>query len=237
MGDMPNLPDKPGSAAVAAFLEKVAALPAATPAPGRPGRLLFAIDATASRQPAWDRACHLQAGMFAAVRDIGGLAVSLAYWRGFGEFAATPFLTSAEEVTRRMTGVACLGGQTQILRALRHALAETTRERINAVVLIGDAIEEDIDPICHVAGQLGLRGTPVFAFQEGHSPVVSNAFRQIAQLSGGAHAPFDAGSADALRDLLRAVAVYAAGGRRALLRLSGGAARHLAGQLPAPRGA
>jgi hypothetical protein len=233
---MTNLPDKPGSAAVASFLKKVAAMPAVTTASGKPGRLLFAIDATASRQPTWDRACQLQGEMFLAVRDVGALAVSLAYYRGFGEFAATPFLTSAEELARRMTGVSCLGGQTQILRTLKHALAETVRERINAVILIGDAIEEDVDPICHVAGQLGLRGTPVFVFQEGHNPVATTAFQQVAKLSGGAHAPFDAASAGALRDLLRAVATYAAGGRRALLRLSGGAARHIAGQLPAPKG-
>lgn len=233
---MTNLPDKPGSAAVAAFLKKVAAMPAAVPASGRPGRLLFAIDATASRQPTWDRACQLQGEMFLAVRDIGALAVSLAYYRGFGEFAATPFLASAEELARRMTGVTCLGGQTQILRTLNHALAETARERINAVIFIGDAIEEEVDPICHAAGQLGLRGTPVFVFQEGNSPVASTAFAQIAKLSGGAHAAFDAGSAGALRELLRAVATYAAGGRRALLRLSGSAARHIVGQLPAPKG-
>ncbi len=233
---MTNLPDKPGSAAVAAFLGKVASMPAVTPASGKPGRLLFAIDATASRQPSWDRACQLQGEMFLAVRDIGALAVSLAYYRGFGEFAATPFLASAEELARRMSGVSCLGGQTQILRTLKHALAETARERVHAVIFIGDAIEEEIDPICHVAGELGLRGTPVFVFQEGSSPLATSGFGQIAKLSGGAHASFDAGSASALRELLRAVATYAAGGRRALLRLTGGAARHIAGQLPAPKG-
>jgi hypothetical protein len=234
---MTNLPDKKGNAAVAAFLQKVAAMPAVRPASGRPGRLLFAIDATASRQPTWDRACQLQGEMFLAVKEIGGLAVSLAYYRGFGEFAATPFLTSAEEVARRMTGVTCLGGHTQILRTLKHAVAETAKERINAVIFIGDAIEEDVDPICHLAGELGLRNTPVFCFQEGGSPVVETAFRQIAKLSGGAWAPFDASSAEALRDLLRAVAVYAAGGRQALARLTSAGARRIAGQLPAPRGA
>jgi hypothetical protein len=240
MPRMANLPDKKGNPAVAAFLQKVATMPAVRPASGKPGRLLFAIDATASRQPTWDRACHLQAEMFMAVRDIGlkeggGLAVSLCYYRGFKEFAATPFLTSAPELARRMAGVSCLGGQTQILRTFQHALAETRREKINAVIFIGDAIEEDVDPICHVAGELGLRGTPVFCFQEGGSPVVENAFRQVARLSGGAWAPFDAASADALRELLRAVAVFAAGGRPALARLPSAAARRIAGQLPAPR--
>lgn len=232
---MTSLPAKPGSAAVAAFLDRVAKLPAVTPVPGRAARLIFAIDATASRQPTWDRACHLQAEMFAAVRDIGGLAVSLAYFRGFHEFAATPFLTSGAELARRMTGVTCLGGQTQILRTLQHALAETRRERVHALVLIGDAFEEDVDAACHAAGELGLRGLPAFCFQEGGNPVATRAFRQIAKLSGGAWAPFDAGSATALAELLRAVAVYAAGGRRALAQLTGPAARGIAGQLPAPR--
>jgi hypothetical protein len=232
---MAQLPDKKGNPAVSAFLNKVAAMPAIRPASGKPGRLLFAIDATASRQPSWDRACQLQGEMFMAVKEIGGLAVSLAYYRGFGEFAATPFLTSAEELARRMTGVTCLGGHTQILRTLRHARDESQREKINAVIFIGDAIEEDVDPICHVAGELGLRGTPVFCFQEGHNPIARNAFRQVAKLSGGAWAPFDAASAGTLRDLLRAVAVYAAGGRQALARLTSASARSIAGQLPAPR--
>ncbi|NKC29359.1 VWA domain-containing protein [Falsiroseomonas selenitidurans] len=234
---MANVPDKPGSTAVAAFLDRLSRLPAATPAPGAVGRLVFAMDATASRQPSWDRACHLQAEMFGAVREIGGLAVSLAYFRGFREFAATPFLTNAPDLARRMTAVTCLGGQTQVERLLRHTLAETQRQKVNALVFIGDAFEEDVDAACHVAGELGLRGTPVFCFQEGENPLARNALRQVARLSGGAWAPFDAASATALRDLLRAVAVFAAGGRRALARLPGAAARGIAGQLPAPRGA
>jgi hypothetical protein len=221
---------------VAAFLDKVAALPAARPSAGRPGRLVFAVDATASRQPAWDRACALTGEMFLATRDLGGLAVSLAYWRGFMEFAATPFLTDGAELARRMSGVACLGGQTQILRALRHALAESRREKVAALVLVGDAVEEDVDALCHAAGELGLFGTPVFCFHEGSNPVAGQAFRQIAKVSGGAYAPFDSAAAGALADLLRAVAVFAAGGRAALARLPGGAAARIAGQLPAPKG-
>lgn len=232
---MANLPDKKANPAVAAFLSKVAAMPAVRPAAGRTGRLIFAMDATASRQPTWDRACHLQGEMFQAVKEIGGLAVSLAYYRGFQEFAATPFLTNADELLRRMTRVSCLGGQTQILRTLRHCLAETGREKVNAVIFIGDAIEEDVDPICHVAGELGLRGTPVFCFQEGGNPVAQNAFRQVARLSGGAWVPFDSASAGALAELLRAVAVFAAGGRQALARLTTASALRIAGQLPAPR--
>lgn len=237
MTSMSNIPAKPGSAAVGAFLDKVARMPAVAPARGAVGRLIFAMDATASRQPSWDRACHLQAEMFHAVGDLGGLAVSLAYYRGFREFAATPFLTKAQDLAQRMSGVTCLGGQTQILHTLQHALAETQRQRVAAMVFIGDAFEEDADAVCHAAGLLGLHGLPVFCFQEGDSPLARAALRQVAKLSGGAWAPFDAASATALRDLLRAVAVFAAGGRPALTRLGGQAARAIAGQLPAPRGA
>ena len=232
----PPAPRGPGQD-VAAFLDKVARTPALRPSHGRPGRLVFAVDATASRQPAWDRACALTGEMFLATRDLGGLAVSLAYWRGFLEFAATPFLTDGADLARRMSGVTCLGGQTQILRALRHAMAETRQERVGALVLVGDAVEEDVDALCHAAGELGLRGTPVFCFHEGGDPVAGNAFRQVAKVSGGAYAPFDSAAADTLRDLLRAVAVFAAGGRAALARLGGPAVARIAGQLPAPKGA
>jgi hypothetical protein len=232
---MAQTPAIPKSAAVAAFLDRVNTLANVQPAASRRGRLIFAMDATASRQPSWDRACHLQAEMFSATRDLGGLSVQLAYWRGHLEFTTSPFLTDAADITRRMTGVECLGGQTQILRALDHALRETKRERVHAVILVGDAFEEGVDPICHLAGQLGLHGTPVFCFQEGGDPRAENGFRQVAKLSGGAWAPFDSSSADALRELLRAVAVFAAGGRAALTRLPGRAASGLVRQLPAPR--
>ena len=35
------------------------------------GRLLFALDATASRQPSWDRACQLQGQMWISRRKKG----------------------------------------------------------------------------------------------------------------------------------------------------------------------
>jgi len=235
--DKPNLPAKEVRADVAAFLSKVRSLPQVRPGPGGHGRLLFAIDATASRQPSWDRACHLQAEMFEATRDLGGLAISLCYYRGFGEFAATPWLTDTDDLLRRMTGVQCLGGQTQIEVVLGHAIAETKKERINALVFVGDMVEEDVDRLCHLAGELGLLGVPGFFFHEGGHPLAANCFRQMARLSGGAYHAFDSHSAETLRELLRAVAVYAAGGRKALKALGdrrGGAAARLAAQLALP---
>jgi hypothetical protein len=185
------------------------------PGGGR-GRLMFALDATASREPTWDRACRLQGEMFEATAALGGLDVKLVYYRGFNECKASRWLTNAADLHRVMRGVSCLGGETQIERVLAHALKETRIRRVNALVFVGDAMEENVDRLCQLAGELGLNGVPVFLFHEGHNPIVARAFQQIAKLSRGAYLRFDAGSADRLKDLLGAVAVYAAGGYRAL---------------------
>jgi len=98
------------------------------------------------------------------------------------------------------------------------------------VVFVGDAVEEGVDHLAKLAGDLGLLGTPVFVFHEGGEAVARQCFEAIARLSGGAYCPFDAGSADVLRDLLAAVATFAVGGRQALedfSRKRGGAALQL----------
>ena len=77
-------------------------------------------------------------------------------------------------------------------------------------------MEEDVDRLCHLAGELGMLGVPAFLFHEGTEPVAQRAFREIARLTRGAYCAFDAGSAEQLRELLSAVAVYAAGGQKAL---------------------
>ena len=71
-----------------------------------------------------------------------------------------------------------------------------------------------------LAGELGLLKVPVFMFQEGHDATAEQAFREIARLTGGAWCKFDPGAAAQLRELLRAAAAYATGGREALKRLS-----------------
>jgi len=236
--DRSKLPDKPATGSeVDAFLRQLAATPAVRPAPGQRGRLLFALDATASRQPTWDRACHIQGEMFKETAALGGLDVQLAFYRGFGEFAASAWFDRTEDLLKRMTAVTCLGGRTQIGKVLKHALAESKRRKINAVVFVGDSMEEEIDALCHKAGELGLLGVPVFIFHEGRDRKAAEAFRQIARLTHGACCPFDANSAKQLRELLSAVAVYAAGGRVALedySRRAGGAALLLAQQVAKP---
>ncbi len=204
---------------IASFLGKVKQL-APRNAAGTRGRLIFAMDATMSRQPTWDLALSLQSEMFAAVRDIGGLDVQLIYFRGYGECRASKFVSDPMELQRLMTGIRCEGGRTQISKVLSRARKEARQKRVDALVFVGDAMEENIDDLAHAAGELGLLGVPMFLFQEGRDPQVERAFRELARLTKGAWCPFDAGSAAQLRELLTAVAVYAAGGRDALRKLA-----------------
>lgn len=201
---------------VEAFLKKASAIQPHTPTAGR-GRLLFAMDATASREPTWDRASQIQGEMFNATRDLGGLDVQLAFYRGFGEFKVSPWLDNSARLLHMMTSVTCLAGETQIAKVLKHAANESRKKRINALVFVGDCIEEDVDKLGKLAGELGLIGVPCFMFQEGFDTVAEYSFGQIAKLSGGATCKFDATSAETLKQLLGAVAVFAAGGRKALL--------------------
>jgi hypothetical protein len=199
----------------------VARMKALAPVAGvQRGRLIFAMDATMSREPTWDMALALQSEMFAAVRDVGGLDVQLVYYRGDGECRTSKWVSNPEALARLMTSVRCHGGYTQIRKILAHAAKEAEKRKVNALVFVGDAMEEDADDLCGRAGELALMGCPVFLFQEGSDPTVSRTFAEIARLTKGAHCRFDAGSAEQLKALLTAVAVYAAGGRKALLALS-----------------
>jgi len=204
--------------AVDAFLAQVKALKPAT-VTGR-GRLIFALDATMSRQPTWDTACILQADMFKEAGAIGGLDVQLVYYRGLGECRASSWVSEPRRLAGLMEKIDCRGGHTQIGRIIAHARRETEKAKVQAVVFVGDAMEEKLDDLCHAAGELALLGVPAFMFQEGYDAVAERAFREIARLTRGAYCRFDPGAAQQLRELLRAAAAYAAGGMRALENLS-----------------
>ena len=202
-----------------AFLERVRSLGPASAA-GQRGRLIFALDATMSRQPTWDTACALQADMFREAAGIGGLDIQLVYFRGLNECRASGWVATGDKLAALMNRITCVGGQTQIGKVLAHARKEHAEERVQALVYVGDAMEEKIDDLCAAAGELGLLGVPAFMFQEGYDPVAEQAYREIARLSRGAYCRFDVGAAHELGELLRAVAAYAAGGRKALAALS-----------------
>ncbi len=218
---------------IAEFLDQVRGLgPAGTA--GKRGRLIFALDATMSRQPTWDTACSLQAEMFREAASVGGLDIQLVYFRGRNECRASGWVAGSENLARLMSAIDCRGGQTQIRRVLTHTRQEYGRQPVQALVFVGDAMEEQIDDLCAVAGELGLLGVRAFMFQEGHDPAAETAYREIARLTHGAYGRFDSGAAHELGELLRAVAAYAAGGLEALRALSSrqaGSARKLLAQL------
>ena len=208
-----------------AFLDHVRSLSPSRPA-GVRGRLMFALDATMSRQPTWDTACRLQADMFREAGAIGGLDVQLVYFRGLGECRASQWVSQTEHLARLMERIDCRGGHTQIGKVLSNARKESHQTKVQALVFVGDAMEEAIDDLCVTAGELGLMGVPAFMFQEGDNPDTERAYREIARLSRGAYCRFTPGAANELAELLRAAAAYAAGGMKALSDLS---ARHSAG--------
>jgi hypothetical protein len=202
------------SGEIAAFLEAARKVPA--PAASGRGRLIFALDATMSRQQTWDLAQALQARMFQTAADIGGLDVQLVYFRGYGECRASRFFAEGRGLASAMAGIDVHGGMTQIAKVLRHARDEARRAPVGALVFVGDAMEENPDALCATAGELALRGVKAFMFLEGSDKTAAASFAEIARLTGGAYAAFDNGAPKKLEALLRAAAAYAAGGRKAL---------------------
>jgi hypothetical protein len=208
------------------------------------GRLIFALDATGSREPTWDLASQLQASMFEEAAKIGGLDVQLVYYRSYDEVRKSSWLSDAHELVSRMSAIRCMTGATKIARVLRHIRTEKAREKVTAAIFIGDAVEEPPSELYDVAADLGVR---TFWFQEGDGEVVylnqrgeviggpsqkvEQVFRELARLTGGAYGKFDAGAAKQLGELLRAIAVFAVGGITALANQHTNSARTLLDQM------
>ena len=221
------------SGQVSEFLEKLDQMPQKYHG-DRSGRLVFAMDATASRAATWDMACKLQGDMFAKSSAIGSLELQLVFFRGYQECKSSKWLSNPMDLLRLMSSVTCLAGQTQIERVFKHTLTEARDGQVDAMVYVGDCVEESVDKLGALAGQLKLLSVPLFIFQEGYDIAAASAFKQFAKLSGGAHCQLDHNSAQQLGELLNAAAVYAAGGRAALkehARLTGGLSGKLLQQL------
>jgi hypothetical protein len=206
--------------AIAAFVDAAKKVPA--PAQSGRGRLIFALDATMSRQPTWDLAQSLQAKMFEAAGSLGGLDVQLVYFRGLNECRASNFVSGGQGLAQLMSRIDVRGGSTQIRRVLAHTRDEAKRAKVGALIFIGDAMEENPDTLAALAGELALLGVKAFMFQEGQDPAARRTFGEIARLTGGAYSAFDAGASARLSALLRAAAAYAAGGHAALVREAAG---------------
>src|SRR5262245_46048496 len=197
------------------------------------GRVIFVVDATGSRERAWDLAAKLQADMFQEAAALGSLDLQLLYFHGTpgvdGECKASPWMSDGQAMARLMATVRCRTGPTQIQKALQHIKAEHQREPVTAAIYVGDMCEEQAQIIFDTAA--GLSGVPLFVFGEGDDPFATPIFRQMARLTNGAYARFDPGAVVQLRELLRAVAAFATGGLTGLGDLKGDAGRKLLGQM------
>lgn len=200
-------------------------------APSTRGRLVFALDATASREATWDTACTLQAEMFREAGRLGSLEMQLVFYRGLGECRASRWMSDSTHLAKTMSQIICRAGQTQIEKILSHASRETKLLKVSALVFIGDALEESPDTVLSAASTLGQLGVPAFMFQEGRDALVEQTFQDIARLTHGAYSRFDPGAARQLAELLKAVAVFATGGLTALANQHSASAVKLLGQL------
>jgi len=153
--------------------------------------------------------------MFREATAIGSLSVQLVYYRGLSECRASRWVSQLD-LSGLMERIDCRMGHTQLGKVLTHARRETELLKVQALVFVGDALEENPDKLSHDAGELGRLGVPAFMFQEGQDRNVEQVFREIARLTHGAYCRFDPGAARQLAELLRAVAIYAAGGMTAL---------------------
>jgi hypothetical protein len=179
-------------------------------------RIVFALDATASREPTWQMAKQLQAQMLQEAARIGTLDVSLAFFRGLDDTNFSEFTSSADHLVDLMNQIRCEMGTTQIGTILHHSLKLHNESPIAAIVFIGDTYEENgIGGAAEFsASQLKAAGVPLFVFHEGK--VCEGKLRNLADLSGGAYASFREGSASELAELLKSIAAFATGGLKAL---------------------
>lgn len=229
--NVPALPDQAGSDVasttdVAAFFGQVGPGKAKerVPAPASPTplaaaaptpRLVFAMDATASRAPTWSAAQQVQAEMFQVMSGKGQVQLC-AY--GGNRFRASRWAADAQELAGEMAAVSCVAGHTQVHDLLLHLERETGKARVAAACLVTDTLEEKAHELLVTAGRLKMLGVRLFVFHEIGNERASSALRAIAEATGGAYARFNEGhdAAAALRPLLGAVAAFAEGGRRAL---------------------
>jgi hypothetical protein len=220
----------PRGSGLARFLNKVgtavanvaAALPAAignaeppaeTGVPSRP-RLVFAVDATASREPAWAAARQVTDALVRALP--GELDVALAVHGGSRVHTFTEFTNSPATLRDRAAGVACLAGMTRLLPILATSLK---RQAVRVIVYCGDVFEENLGAGRELADSLGARGVKLIVLHDTADPSArrdAEVFWDLAKRTGGCVLPFDANAPGKLRDLLSAVAVYAVGGEQLL---------------------
>ena len=181
--------------------------------PARP-RLVFAVDATASREPAWAAARQVTDALVKALP--GELDVALAVHGGSRVHTFTAFTNHASTLRDRAAGVVCEAGLTRLLPILSASLKQPA---VRVVIYIGDVFEESMSQGRRLADAMGVQGTKLIVLHDTADPAArrdAEVFWDLAKRTGGCVLPFDASAPRRLRDLLSAVAVYAVGGEKLL---------------------
>lgn len=172
-------------------------------------KLVFAFDATASREVAWETSTALTDALLAALP--GRLDVALAVHGGNEVHTFTRFESDAGELRDLAAGVRCRAGHTKLLDLLARVL-ET--EGVDLVLYVGDTFEESPRRARKLAAALAARNTRLIILHDASSNNFGGeeVFAEMARLTSGAVLPFDAAALPRLRELLAAVAVLAVGG-------------------------
>jgi len=121
-------------------------------------------------------------------------------------------------VNRGRAGCVC-GCYIQTSDILEQALRETRQGPVQAVVVVGDSFHGDLDAAIATAKALRAAGTRLFLFQQGRSGLTEDAFRALAEVTGGAYFQFNPHIervAERLPEMLEAVTHFAIGGMTAL---------------------
>ena len=177
-------------------------------------RLVFAVDATASREPAWAAARQVTDALVKALP--GELDVALAVHGGSRVHIFTAFTNDPNTLRDRAAGVTCQAGATRLLPILSATL---NRRAIRVVIYIGDVFEEHLPQGCQIADAMGAQNTKLVVLHDTSDPAArrdTEVFWDLAKRTGGCVLPFDASAPGRLRDILSAVAVYAVGGEKLL---------------------
>ena len=191
----------------------------------RPPRIILALAMEADdRSATWDQLRTIQTEMFAA----GPAALKFCYFGREGAlqtsrpYISTRWVTDTDDMADIMdkgrAGCVC-GCYCQVSDILEQCLAETQQGSVQAVVIVGDNFTGDLDAALATAKQLRAVGTPLFLFQQGRSSATEDAFRALAEVTGGAYFQFNPHVervAGRLPGLLEAVTHFAIGGMTAL---------------------
>jgi hypothetical protein len=157
----------------------------------------------------------------------GPVSIKFAYYGAEDALQIRPFITTqwivdpddmAEAMERGRAHCVC-GCFIDVGDILAAALRESQEGPVQAVIIIGDHFHGDLDAAIARAKQLRAAGIRLFLFQQGRSNETEEAFRTLAEHTGGAYFKFQPAIeriAERLPHLLEAVTHFATGGMRAL---------------------